>query len=264
MDVTWSPGEKKKYRGGGSPMKKKDDRVKARCPAPGCRQVIHKDRMERHLRKAHQGYVSSAAPQSIGRVVVALSSSIISTSRRRAPDEAEVCGRIDHAYSRPVGPVAVTNATPMLSRRQLVRKRTKAAASANTNPPKKVFRAPMPVVPPSKAAEYLRRLDEDDIKRYIEGTLPPSCWRSRLSALGAKALGYSSYKGYLGSKRWKRIRARVLERDGHACRWCGEEQGLEVHHEDYSFSTMCGDTIEGLTTLCHRCHNKVSIRRVTP
>jgi 5-methylcytosine-specific restriction endonuclease McrA len=48
--------------------------------------------------------------------------------------------------------------------------------------------------------------------------------------------------------RWESTRARILARDGHACRACGQP-ATEVHH-----SITGVETDDGLVSLCHRCH----------
>lgn len=67
-------------------------------------------------------------------------------------------------------------------------------------------------------------------------------------------------------KDWKTIRARILERDGHKCQFCGAKNyephpvtGSKVvltiaHHPDPD-PMNCSD--ENLHALCQKCHNTV-------
>lgn len=63
---------------------------------------------------------------------------------------------------------------------------------------------------------------------------------------------------------WQSVRSKVLERDGHECKFCGvsdeehtEEHGsgLEAHHV-IPRADGGGDYIENLVTLCKPCHRK--------
>lgn len=68
-------------------------------------------------------------------------------------------------------------------------------------------------------------------------------------------LGFSSYDNYLRSNLWRRIRKRVLARDGGTCLCCGEP-AQHVHHTDYSIDVMSGECDAKLVSLCERCHNQ--------
>lgn len=66
-----------------------------------------------------------------------------------------------------------------------------------------------------------------------------------------------TYKEYLQSRAWRKLRARVLKRDGHACRSCGKP-ATEVHHAQYDRDTMRGAHINHLYSLCAECHEAVT------
>lgn len=52
---------------------------------------------------------------------------------------------------------------------------------------------------------------------------------------------------------WQRQRARILNRDGHACVYCGTDQRLEVHH----LINTSTPTDAQLVTLCYRHHRAI-------
>lgn len=71
-----------------------------------------------------------------------------------------------------------------------------------------------------------------------------------------------SYKEDLDDERWKEKREKILERDGHKCRWCGRSENLQVHHKYYN-KYPDGSRVRAwdypdnaLMVLCDRCHKK--------
>ena len=69
-----------------------------------------------------------------------------------------------------------------------------------------------------------------------------------------RSLGVASYRDYLRSETWIRIRSRVMSRDNGRCRTCGAP-AREVHHNRYDLATMRGDSIDSLMGLCPECHD---------
>lgn len=67
-----------------------------------------------------------------------------------------------------------------------------------------------------------------------------------------------AYTAYLKTQAWKRLRKRILKRDGWRCRSCGGP-ATQVHHEDYQPETMRGERPERLYSLCGACHEAVSL-----
>lgn len=57
------------------------------------------------------------------------------------------------------------------------------------------------------------------------------------------------------SKLTKRRKEQVLERDGHACVWCGSTEWLEVDHI-VRYADGGTHDLDNLRTLCHDCHAK--------
>lgn len=59
-----------------------------------------------------------------------------------------------------------------------------------------------------------------------------------------------------GDRRWKDARAACLERDGHACIWCGATTELEVDHIiELSVDPDLAFDLDNLRTLCRTCHD---------
>jgi len=61
---------------------------------------------------------------------------------------------------------------------------------------------------------------------------------------------------YLKSSRWRKIKKRILERDGNICQCCGGH-GTYVHHRNYSRETLLGEDDARLATVCGGCHHLV-------
>jgi cytochrome c553 len=71
-----------------------------------------------------------------------------------------------------------------------------------------------------------------------------------------KRLGFNSYKQYLQSDLWKSIRRRVFHRDGSCCVLC-QKPAAQAHHRSYDYSTMSGNDITMIISLCCGCHHKI-------
>lgn len=74
-----------------------------------------------------------------------------------------------------------------------------------------------------------------------------------------KNMGYETYSDYLDSKRWKRIRAEVLDRNPNCVR-CGDT-ATQVHHSQYTNANLVGNSIEHLHPVCRPCHEFAEIGR---
>ena len=61
-------------------------------------------------------------------------------------------------------------------------------------------------------------------------------------------------KAEIGTRRWKKLRARIISRDG-ACVWCGSQEQLQV---DHIMPRVMGGTNaeENLQVLCKTCNLK--------
>ena len=62
------------------------------------------------------------------------------------------------------------------------------------------------------------------------------------------------YRKYLLSDYWMSIREQVIKRDGFMCTKCHVTEQLQVHHKSYEF--VGNENIDGLITLCKKCHYK--------
>lgn len=82
--------------------------------------------------------------------------------------------------------------------------------------------------------------------------------RERTAA--CRELGFRTYHVYLDSGFWRQLRKRVLERDDHACRSCGD-RATQVHHVSYARDVILGKNIEPLVSICRACHEAVEFDR---
>jgi hypothetical protein len=71
-----------------------------------------------------------------------------------------------------------------------------------------------------------------------------------------KKCGYESYPEYLRSELWKYIRQKVLDRDNHKCRICGE-QASEIHHVRYTYEVLMGKRLKLMYSICRDCHKSI-------
>jgi len=69
------------------------------------------------------------------------------------------------------------------------------------------------------------------------------------------------YADQLQDSRWRKLRERILERDGNCCRCCGASESLEIHHRQYRVLSDTGEWFKPweypehiLVTLCNTCH----------
>jgi hypothetical protein len=64
----------------------------------------------------------------------------------------------------------------------------------------------------------------------------------------------ADYADYLKSPLWRKIKRRVLKRDGNSCRRCGAK-AKRVHHRSYDDEVLAGNDDEQLSSICEGCHN---------
>lgn len=73
-----------------------------------------------------------------------------------------------------------------------------------------------------------------------------------------------TYAEKLKNPKWQAKRLRIFERDGFACRFCGDKEStLHVHHGYYETGKEPWEySDETLHTLCAECHSEIeSIKR---
>lgn len=71
----------------------------------------------------------------------------------------------------------------------------------------------------------------------------------------------SNYRRTLNTEYWREVCRLVRVRDGHRCRRCGKNYGLEIHHTTYYVNgqSIVGHELEHmdrLITLCEDCHQQ--------
>lgn len=88
---------------------------------------------------------------------------------------------------------------------------------------------------------------------------------------------YSVYQKYIKSKEFKELREKMLERDGHRCKFCGrtieeiadKKISLQAHHSTYENLGKCNEEeLNDLITCCSVCHKAMhsapsNLRRFT-
>ena len=73
-----------------------------------------------------------------------------------------------------------------------------------------------------------------------------------------KEMGFNSYRAYLASKLWKKIRAEVLG-DKPLCLIC-QKPAYEAHHLSYGKDVLLGKDLTQIVSLCGDCHHKIEFR----
>lgn len=68
-----------------------------------------------------------------------------------------------------------------------------------------------------------------------------------------KEIGFNSYKEYLESPLWGRIRSQAMRRNKYRCKKCGDWATC-IHHKAYDKGTMLGKCAQSLAPLCFCCH----------
>lgn len=78
-------------------------------------------------------------------------------------------------------------------------------------------------------------------------------YQERADAL--RKLGFSSYKEYLSSDLWKRVRVRVYRKYGSLCLLCSNP-ATELHHLCYSVEDLAGRRLSHIKPICRECHQR--------
>ena len=72
-----------------------------------------------------------------------------------------------------------------------------------------------------------------------------------------RALEHITYREYLQTDHWRRIRWATLWLSDGRCQLCRSEKNLEVHHNNYD--CLFDERPEDLVALCNKCHGIYSI-----
>lgn len=97
-------------------------------------------------------------------------------------------------------------------------------------------------------------------KRKRKGK-PTACKRGqpRTFHVRLKALGFDSYREYLSSELWKRVRQKVFDQKGRKCELCGG-RATQVHHRRYRDKDMLGTELNCLHPICGGCHLRLEFK----
>lgn len=69
------------------------------------------------------------------------------------------------------------------------------------------------------------------------------------------------HKKYIKSKKFKYVKDKVFERDGHSCVVCGRKENLVCHHKHYKYLGQANsDEIASCVTLCQSDHLAIHSR----
>lgn len=105
-----------------------------------------------------------------------------------------------------------------------------------------------------KLQAYRKKVKEDKKKLNKKGKHK----KQKPKQKTAELVGYEnkSYKEFLKTKYWKKVRSIVIKRDSYLCVKCGTDKHLQVHHTTYKNHFHEMKHISDLITLCKECHKK--------
>jgi len=93
----------------------------------------------------------------------------------------------------------------------------------------------------------------EPLRKVLQG---PSLWASVPYSVRVKRLPYIR-----DGRRWRALRNRVLARDGYMCLECGSRRNLEVDHTiEPRDGGAAFPPVDGLRTLCRKCHHAKTLR----
>lgn len=99
-----------------------------------------------------------------------------------------------------------------------------------------------PEIIPEPIVEELEEMGPDALEQPVDA---------------ARVARQAEYREFLKSDKWLALREEALNRDGRRCRYCNSVDHLEVHHRYYP-KVRGTETVDALTTICHRCHSILS------
>ena len=72
-----------------------------------------------------------------------------------------------------------------------------------------------------------------------------------------KSKKLNKYELYIHGTKWRKIREKVIERDGGKCKRCKCKKTLQVHHLVYDNLFNEEEHLDDLVTICKKCHFKL-------
>ena len=72
-------------------------------------------------------------------------------------------------------------------------------------------------------------------------------------------LGHRTYRAYLHSPLWHRVRQAGFRRHGRRCKGCNAPAHT-LHHNSYGAATLQGTDLSRLVPVCKRCHDKIELK----
>jgi len=67
---------------------------------------------------------------------------------------------------------------------------------------------------------------------------------------------WRSYREFLDSEDWQKMRNKVMARDKHTCQICGAK-ATEVHHKAYTTRRYHLENLDNLIAICRKCHENI-------
>lgn len=74
-----------------------------------------------------------------------------------------------------------------------------------------------------------------------------------------KKLGFKSYRDYLASPIWQRVREKVFRVKGRQCALCSRE-ATQIHHNRYHEADLLGRKLKYIHPICGKCHEQIEFR----
>jgi hypothetical protein len=105
------------------------------------------------------------------------------------------------------------------------------------------------------------KLVSKEVRRYNRQH-PPRLYNGRSyesREVGLRELGFASYRAYLRSELWQRIRRQVYKLKGSLCYLC-QEPATELHHNRYHVNDLSGKRLCHIQPVCRQCHESIEFQ----
>lgn len=73
-------------------------------------------------------------------------------------------------------------------------------------------------------------------------------------------LGFKTYKAYLRSILWQKVRIKALCMGYACCRACGQP-ATQIHHDRYNVEDLDGSCLDHLIPVCGNCHHRAEFAK---